>query len=166
VSAGEQKSGSTWLWEMLNAHPCLITSAQPHPTTGAITTKETYYFTSPKISQDARLFLVPWMGYNSSFGKTDAAWQQIDSNWFKTALQVANVGTAPTTQAYMSGRSYTRPGLKLQMQQCSKYYILEGELPTLLGAAACQPPARDERRAGMAVDGMLGVWQLLVVTGR
>jgi hypothetical protein len=126
VYPGEQKSGTTWLWELLDAHPCLITSAQPATLAGAITTKETYYFTSPKIGPDARQFLVPWMGYNASYGVSDEAWQDMGNDWFEQALQVATVQTAKTSREFVSHRSYVRPGAKVDMKQCSKYYLLEG----------------------------------------
>ena len=126
-AAGEQKSGSTWLWEMLNAHPCLLTAAQPYKRMGAITTKETYYFTSTKIGTDGRELLVPWLGYsNASFALTDEAWQSIGDDWFERARVIADKGTANSSSEYFSARTYVTPPKKLAMQPCTKYYILEG----------------------------------------
>jgi hypothetical protein len=127
VRTGEQKSGSTWLWELLNAHPCLISAAQPHYAMGAITTKETYYFTSSKIVSDARQFLVPWMGYRKGEALRDRVWENIEERWFEHVLQVANAtGTASDSTQYFSKRSYVSPGAKLSMKPCSKHYLLEG----------------------------------------
>ena len=123
---GEQKSGSTWLWELLDAHPCLLTAAQPASLAGAITTKETYYFTSLKVGPDARQFLVPWMGYNRTYRQSDEAWQQLGNDWFEHALHLADGVKATSNHEFISHRSYTSPGAKLDMKQCSKYYLLEG----------------------------------------
>lgn len=128
LSAGEQKSGTTWLWEMLNGHPCLLTAAQPYQRMGAITTKETYYFTSTKLVPDARQFLVPWLGYtDGAFATSDAAWQGIDGSFLEKALKVADKGTATSTQDYYRYRNYSNPGKKLAMsRQCERYFLLEG----------------------------------------
>lgn len=125
IVSGEQKSGSTWLWELLNGHPCLLTSAQPHYRMGAITTKETYYFTSPHISNDAREFLIPWMGYAQDFAMSDEAVTSINNDWFDQVLKVADVGTVDSSTEYYRARTYTRPGAKLQMLPCKQYYLLE-----------------------------------------
>eukprot|EP00892_Ulva_mutabilis_P010751 jgi/Ulvmu1/8048/UM004_0285.1 len=122
---GEQKSGSTWLWELLNGHPCLLTAAQPHYRMGAITTKETYYFTSAKIGSDAREFLIPWMGYDRAKASSDDVENSIGNDWFATALKVANVGTATTSAEYHRKRTYSNPNAKLVMQPCEQYYLLE-----------------------------------------
>lgn len=92
---------------------------------GAITTKETYYFTSAKLGSDARELLIPWMGYNQSFAASDEAAKSIGNGWFDEALLVANVGIAETPEEFARQRSYTRPNAKLQMQQCQQYYLLE-----------------------------------------
>ena len=125
---------------MLNSHPCLHTSAQPHKRMGAITTKETYYFTSTKVDKDARQFLVPWMGYgNASFALSDAAWQGIDGSWFDKAQALADRGTTLDAHEYFRARSYTAPIKKLSMQPCKEHYILEGAvgLATPLAPRPC-----------------------------
>jgi hypothetical protein len=127
--AGEQKSGTTWLWEMLNGHPCLLTAAQPHRRMGAITTKETYYFTSTKIGPDAREFLVPWMGYrDAAFAQSDAAWRAIEGgNFLAKALAAADRGAPAADSAeYHGERTFTGPMKKLAMGRCERYYLLEG----------------------------------------
>lgn len=103
----------------------MISAAQPHYRMGAITTKETYYFTSAKLGPDARELLIPWMGYNQSFAASDEAAESIGNDWFDEALLVANVGIAQTPEEFARQRSYTSPNAKLQMQQCQQYYLLE-----------------------------------------
>ena len=126
--AGEQKSGTTWLWEMLNGHPCLLTAAQPYLRMGAITTKETYYFTSTKLVKDAREFLVPWLGFrDQSFASSDAAWQGINGTFLEQALKVADRGTTTSAEDYYRHRNYSSPGKKLRMtRKCERYFLLEG----------------------------------------
>lgn len=123
--SGQQKSGSTWLWELLRAHPCLISAAQPHYRMGAITTKETYYFTSAKLGPDARELLIPWMGYSQTTAMSDDAAAGIGNDWFEHALAVANVGIAATSAEYTRQRSYASPSAKLQMKACKQYYLFE-----------------------------------------
>lgn len=67
------------------------------------------------------------MGYNRSFRSTDEAWQQMGNDWFEQALRVAEAGgIAHDSTEFRARRSYTAPGAKLNMQKCSKYYLLEG----------------------------------------
>lgn len=92
---------------------------------GAITTKETYYFTTPNIGSDAREFLIPWMGFDHTTAKSNEAVTKISNGWFDEALKVANVGTASTSTQYYRQRTYSSPNAKLQMQPCKQYYLLE-----------------------------------------
>lgn len=71
--AGAQKGGSTWLWHMLNAHPCLLSPLRPAYRTHAVTIKETYYFTTTNVSADARQFLLPWLGLDRTASLADNA---------------------------------------------------------------------------------------------
>jgi hypothetical protein len=103
---------------------------------GAITTKESYYFTSLRLDQDARQFLVPWMGYDRPLAVTDEAWQGIGRNWFQQALAAADVGVAKTSTEYYAKRNYISPGRKLPMQQaCTQHFLLEGMVLTPLPVA-------------------------------
>jgi hypothetical protein len=81
------------------------------------------------------------MGYNLSYRESDEAWQNMGNDWFERALQVAHVHKATTNFEFVRHRSYTGPGAKLDMKQCSKYFLLEGVYPlpcSVLMPAMCQ----------------------------
>lgn len=92
---------------------------------GAITTKETYYFTYPRVRTDAREFLIPWMGFDRNKAVSDDAEESIGDDWFEHALKAANVGIASDDQQYGRQRSYTGPNAKLKMKACKQYFLLE-----------------------------------------
>lgn len=122
---GEQKSGTTWLWELLRYHPCIIPPVRPARKNDAITIKETYYFTSTHISGDAREFLLPWLPALSG-SEHVADLTTVADDWLDQSLQTSDLGTTVSTAHLHSQRTYTSPVPKLTgFQECKQYYILE-----------------------------------------
>jgi hypothetical protein len=91
---------------------------------------QTYYFTSTKISRDARHFLVPWMSFPPAIAEADDAVKAINESWFGHARTQANVGTAHNSRQFHQARSYTKPSKKLPMGACKRYFLLEGSAPS------------------------------------